>query len=807
MTGKIDFGAIRADNPIDETIGRYLELRRRGREYVGLCPFHADRNPSFCVVPSKQRAFCMACGWDGDVLDFVAEFDQVDTAEAARRLGARELPSVRPALPKLPPDDSAEWTPVLPVPDDAPAFDPTKVYNPRRTKSVDWSRILVRQDAYRDAGGRLLGYVMRLEINGEKLTPAVTFCAHADGRKRWAAVKFPEPRPLQGLDELARRPAITPVLIVSGEKCREAAAKLLPGFVVVTWPGGDGAVDKADWTPLQGRSLTFWPDADPSGIRAMHAAAARALGASTRILDPSDLVTEYGKGADVADLLAAGWTAARVVAWAKQRVREWTPEQEPPEAEAAPAPGGRDRGDHAARPPRGKDVPPAPAAAQHDSPSDAPSATATEPARPARPPAAVEKRVEGTVVDLPQPGAAYSTLVNWSELGLELSDKGTPHPNLDNAAALLERHPDTQGRFWYDEFLQRILSTWNAAGEPREWTDTDDVRLALWMQRRIKIGRMAVGTARDAVTAIAMAHTRNECREWMDALRWDGTPRLHLLLPAGFGTEANAYTEAVGRCWLISMVARVFSPGCKVDTMPVFEGAQGRGKSTALQTLVGARWFAEASESPTNKDFFQALGGKLLVEIGEMDAFSRAEVHTIKRVISCQTDRYRAPYGRRAEDHPRMGVFGGTTNKDDWNRDDTGARRFWPAACTTVDLGWIARHREQLFAEAVVLYRDGTPWWDVPDEDAKREQEARRQGDAWEPIVHAYLVGKWQTTIGDVLEDALKMPPDKWDRVAQMRAGSVLSVLGWQKRDARRGGRVVKVWFSPEGEGSDELPL
>lgn len=413
------------------------------------------------------------------------------------------------------------------------------------------------------------------------------------------------------------------------------------------------------------------------------------------------------------------------------------------------------------------------------------------------------------VVDLPPAteSKAYNTIANWASLGLELSDKGVPHPNLDNAAALLERHPAMQGQFWYDEFLQRILSTWNIEHTPREWTDADDVRLALWMQRAMKIGRMAVGTARDAVTAIAMAHARNECREWLESLNWDGTHRLESLIPTAFGAEDNAYTRAVGRCWLVSMVARVMQPGCKVDTMPVFEGKQGRGKSTALQVLVGSRWFAEASESPTSKDFFQALQGKMLVEIGEMDAFSRSEVHTIKRVLSCQTDRYRAPYGRRAEDHPRMGVLAGTTNKDDWNRDETGARRLWPIACSEVDLDWLRSNRAQLFAEAVACYVAGESWWDVPQADAEQQQEARRSADEWERVIDTWLTGKWETTIGEVLSGALKVDADKWDKGIQMRVATCLKVLRWERTTVRRGNTTIKVWRPEGGNGGNEILL
>ena len=65
--------------------------------------------------------------------------------------------------------------------------------------------------------------------------------------------------------------------------------------------------------------------------------------------------------------------------------------------------------------------------------------------------------------------------------------------------------------------------------------------------------------------------------------RWDGQPRLNTWLSAHLGAERNGYTQAVGRAWLISAVARVMEPGCKVDTMIVLEGPQGIGKSRALR--------------------------------------------------------------------------------------------------------------------------------------------------------------------------------------------------------------------------------
>src|SRR5690606_30741758 len=327
---------------------------------------------------------------------------------------------------------------------------------------------------------------------------------------------------------------------------------------------------------------------------------------------------------------------------------------------------------------------------------------------------AVNGSGRGHVVGLDQPPAGVPDATTWSALRLVLSSNRQPSPHIDNTVRVLEGHRALRDRLWLEEFSGRVLSTWNPDGEPAEWTDADDLRLTLWLQRVVGMGKITPATVHAAVTVVAQAHRRNAVQEWVRGLRWDRRKRLHLLLPRGFGAAASPCTEGVGRCFLVGMVARILRPGSKVDTMPVLEGPQGIRKSTGLQVLAGDALFAEAAESVTSKDFFTGLQGKALIEIAELDTFSRAEVTAVKRVLTCRVDRYRAPYGRRAEDHPRTCVFAGTTNRDDWNRDETGARRFWPVACTAVDLDWIRDHRDQLFAEAVHRFDAGEPWWDVP---------------------------------------------------------------------------------------------
>ena len=157
-----------------------------------------------------------------------------------------------------------------------------------------------------------------------------------------------------------------------------------------------------------------------------------------------------------------------------------------------------------------------------------------------------------------------------------------------------------------------------------------------------------------------------------------------------------------------------------------------------------------------------------------MHSFTKAEVERLKGVMSCQVDRYRAPYERRAADHPRRCVFAGTTNRDDWNRDETGARRFWPVVCGHIDLDWLTQHRDQLLAEAVYKFKNGATWWEVPREHAEREQDARRVEDPWQPIIADWLIGRTETTTNEILQPLHPRwtRPDDQGRPDARRGGS-----------------------------------
>jgi predicted P-loop ATPase len=153
----------------------------------------------------------------------------------------------------------------------------------------------------------------------------------------------------------------------------------------------------------------------------------------------------------------------------------------------------------------------------------------------------------------------------------------------------------------------------------------------------------------------------------------------------------------------------------------------------------------------------------------------------------------------------------GTTNEEDYLRDSTGARRFWPLLVTEIDLSGIKLDREQLFAEAVHLYNQGENWYEVPTE-AVQEQERRRETDIWEPIIDQYVANNKNimacgyTTVADVAINALNITYDKQNIVVNRRIAAVLKALRLtQKNEKVKGQRLNERRFYVRDTSNDPV--
>lgn len=267
------------------------------------------------------------------------------------------------------------------------------------------------------------------------------------------------------------------------------------------------------------------------------------------------------------------------------------------------------------------------------------------------------------------------------------------------------------GRIWYDDFYKHARTDWRGDEDGRvieagQVNDEHVNRITRWLHSQDKrLNRLGVQNVNFIIDAVANEDKRNEPRDWMASIEWDGESRLSSLMTRGYGADNTRFNHEVGRCWFASMAARVSAPGIKVDTMPVFIGPQGILKSQALE-VIGGDWYRAASSSIDSKDFLQELHGSLVFEIPELHSMisSRQGSAKIKAVLSTRIDHFRLPYGMRVGEHKRTAVMVGTTNNREWHSDETGARRFWPVHCGRIDLDWMEENRAQLFAEAYVYY-------------------------------------------------------------------------------------------------------
>jgi predicted P-loop ATPase len=336
--------------------------------------------------------------------------------------------------------------------------------------------------------------------------------------------------------------------------------------------------------------------------------------------------------------------------------------------------------------------------------------------------------------------------------------------------------------------LVKPLPKGSAECLPRPVTDDDVSRVQEWLQRH-ELRRLAKDTAHQAVDYRAGERAFHPVRDYLTALRWDGVPRLGTWLHTYLGAEHGPYATSIGTMFLVCMVARVFEPGCQADYMLVLEGPQGAMKSTVCAILAG-RWFSDNLPDIAGDAvrLSQHLRGKWLIEIAELSAMGRAETEELKHFISRREECFTPKYGRREVQEPRQCIFIGTTNRETYLRDETGARRFWPVKVGTIEAEALARDRDQLFAEAAHLYCQGVPWW--PDrafeaEHIRPEQDARFEPDTWEQPIAEWLAtlprsGGLPVTVLRVAREALFIDLPKQGTTEQRRIGAILTRLKWQ---------------------------
>ena len=299
--------------------------------------------------------------------------------------------------------------------------------------------------------------------------------------------------------------------------------------------------------------------------------------------------------------------------------------------------------------------------------------------------------------------------------------------------------------------------------------------------------------------AIADMGRRNAVRDWIRIRDWDERDRIGELTETL--TLAEWFPDRMKRLllkrWLISAVAACFErEGFKARGVLVLQGHQAIGKTSWLAALVpkGSDWFLDSvALDPEDKDSVKRAISHWIIELGELEAtFKKADINKLKGFITSPVDIMRTPFARKISTFPRRTVFCASVNQAEFLVDTTGNSRWWCLPCRSINY----KHGidlQQLWAQALSLYRAGEPWW-LPREEEAELDDLNRYFEAGDEIEDA-IAGGWNW---DEYERDFEVNLGGW-----MNATAILRSCGMQnptKMQVRRAGEVLRKLTGREPE-------
>lgn len=342
---------------------------------------------------------------------------------------------------------------------------------------------------------------------------------------------------------------------------------------------------------------------------------------------------------------------------------------------------------------------------------------------------------------------------DWMKKLTISASTGAIQKTIDNVKTIISNDSRVKGAMVFDEFSNKIKvirpCPWDIDlkdFKERVWGESDDAGLRLYIEKLYGI------TGKDRIQdALAVYLEQNKIhivRGYLNSLIWDGVPRLEHLLVDYLGTADTIYERAVIKKSLVAAVARIFKPGTKFDNMIILVGQQGIGKSTFLKKL-GKSWFSDSIGKFEGKEAYEQLRGVWIIEVPELTGFNRTEMSDIKQFLSKQEDIYREAYARRTSIFKRQCVFFGTTNDNEFLRDKTGNRRFWPVNVglkipTKSIFTDLDKEVDQIWAEACELYKNGEKLYLEGDEAkiATERQEEHLESNPKEGLIKEFVARK-----------------------------------------------------------------
>jgi len=397
---------------------------------------------------------------------------------------------------------------------------------------------------------------------------------------------------------------------------------------------------------------------------------------------------------------------------------------------------------------------------------------------------------------------------NWRDLLIK-GPNGALQQIAHNAKLFLRNHEDLRGCFRWNEVTKEVEVSGGLFNSVARFGLEQVISVVEDYLSAVHQLRIPYRDLKVRVVGIARQNSYDPIKEHLEALRWDGVPRLDSWLREYCGALVDnneAYLSLVGRRWMISLVARALDPGCKVHTVLVLEGDGGLGKSSIFE-IIGGEWFCDTPLQLGDKDSRMMAARYWLCELAELVAFKKTDQNVLKNFFSSRVDHFRPPFKETLEESPRRCVFVSTTNEDDYLVDETGNRRYLPVKCfyTREALDRLRRDRNQLLAEAVAYYRAGEKWHF--DYEEKHITEAETEKRMVETPINVKVPQWWYglapkdrpaaPTVVDVFEQAIDMnrPPTDGDL---KKIGHALSKMKFVKRRDSEPPRLWRWWASEE---------
>lgn len=338
--------------------------------------------------------------------------------------------------------------------------------------------------------------------------------------------------------------------------------------------------------------------------------------------------------------------------------------------------------------------------------------------------------------------------------------------------------------------------------------DWRELRIDLSMQCKLDVPNYLL---EDGVYAMASARPFHPIRDWLNKLVWDGKPRFGMMFGHGH------YERTLAEIFTLAAVYRIFTPGFKFDHMLVLSGGQGIGKSLFVRTM-GGEYTTVLRNMPTDRKGQQELEGAWWIEFPEMSAVKKIDINMVKAFITMQEDTYIPMYGRSGvQTFPRIFIPVWTLNPTELGfiSDDQNRRFLIIELKQDINIKYIEKHRDQIYAEAMHMYKSGiTPHALVATIKDKAEEVAQvnrqENTDPWEDQIESWLQLGNKTKIrnNDVYEGALgMMRPVEWDKRTQMRIAACLKRLGWIKVREAKGTHFVKMNEQTLDKTNDEWDI